>query len=256
MRLDGKVALITGAGSGIGQAATHLFAAAGAAVVAADIDGSAAERTVATVKGDALAVRCDVAADADVAAAVAAAERQFGGLDILYSNAGLYLTDDAGYIEGVTDAPSPLLTEDVWQRVLDVNLKSVYLGARHAIPAMRRRGGGAIVNTASIAGYRVGSGASDAYTAAKGAVVAITRSLAVEHAGDGIRVNCVVPGPITTPMTDAMPADRHAAFAELVPLGRFGRPEEVAAMALFLCSDSSSYCTGQAYVVDGGFLAR
>ena len=240
LSLEGKVVLITGAASGIGESAARLFAEAGARVAGLDLAESDTE----------VPIRGDVSRAADVERAIATVEERLGGLDVLISNAGLWLTGSGG------DGPSPSLGEEVWQRTLDVNLKSVYLGARYAIPALRRRGGGAIVNVASVAAFRVGSGASDAYTAAKGGVLAITRTLAVEHAREGIRVNAVVPGPIATPMTVDAPAENFGALLELIPLGRLGRPEEVAAMMLFLASDDASFCTGQAYVVDGGYLAQ
>ncbi len=257
--LDGKVAAITGAGSGMGRAAAELFAEHGAAVLVADIDGDAAEAVAAGIRdsgGQARGLRTDVSQATDVEAMVAVAEKEWDGLDILHNNAGLWLLGIDGYVEGKTDAPSPLLTEEIWDRTVAVSMKGTYLGCRFGIPAMRRRGGGSIINVSSIAAFRVGSGASDAYTAAKGGVLAMSRSLAVEHAPEGIRVNCVVPGPIETPMSEAIPPDRREVFSALIPLGRWGRPEEVAQMALFLASDASSYCTGQAFVVDGGYLAK
>jgi NAD(P)-dependent dehydrogenase (short-subunit alcohol dehydrogenase family) len=257
--LDGKVALITGAGSGMGAAAAMLFAERGAKVVVADVATDGAEAVAAEIRdggGEAIASRTDVTKATEVEAAIARAEAEFGGLDVLYNNAGLWLLGIDGYVEGETDAPSPLLTEDIWDRTVAVSMKGTYLACRYGIPAMRRRGGGSIINVSSIAAFRVGSGASDAYTAAKGGVLAMSRSLAVEYAGDGIRVNCVVPGPIVTPMSERIPADRREVFSSLIPLGRWGTPREVALMAAFLASDDASYCTGQSFVVDGGYLAK
>jgi NAD(P)-dependent dehydrogenase (short-subunit alcohol dehydrogenase family) len=258
MRLERKIAAITGAGSGMGAAAARRFAAEGAAVVCADVDGGAAERVadeISAAGGRAVGVTTDVAVAADVEAMVGTAEREFGGLDILYNNAGYWKYAVDGYEVGVTDAPSPLLTEDIWHRTVDVSLKGTYLGARFGIPALRRRGGGAIINVSSVAAFRVGHGASDAYTAAKGGVLAITRSLAVEHAGDQIRVNCIVPGPIDTPLVRRISDEARAAFGANIPLGRWGTAEDIANMALFLASDEASFCTGQTFVVDGGYLA-
>jgi NAD(P)-dependent dehydrogenase (short-subunit alcohol dehydrogenase family) len=257
--LEGKVAAITGAGSGMGRAAAELFARHGASVLVADINVEAADTVAAGIRnegGRARPIGTDVSSASDVEAMIAFAESEWGGLDVLYNNAGLWLLGIDGYVEGKTDAPSPLLTEEIWDRTVNVSMKGTYLACRFGIPAMRRRGGGSIINVSSIAAFRVGSGASDAYTAAKGGVLAMSRSLAVEHAPEGIRVNCVVPGPIETPMSQAIPADRREVFSSLIPLGRWGRPEEVAQMALFLASDASSYCTGQSFVVDGGYLAQ
>ncbi len=236
--LTGKSILLTGAASGIGAAAVRLMTGAGARVAGFDLAPSDAE----------LSITGDVTRAADLEGAVAAVEERFGGLDALVSNAGLFLA-------GGGDGPSPRLSEDSWHRTLDANLMSVFLGAKYAIPALQRRGGGAIVNVGSVAGLRVGSGASDAYTAAKGGVHAITRTLAVEHA-PSIRVNAIAPGPIETPMTDDLPEENFGALRVLIPMGRLGRPEEVAAMMCFLVSDLASYCTGQVYVVDGGYMAK
>jgi NAD(P)-dependent dehydrogenase (short-subunit alcohol dehydrogenase family) len=236
--LAGRVVLVTGAASGIGAAAVRMLTDAGGRVAGFDLHPSDA----------ALALTGDVTRAADLEAAVATVEERFGGLDALVSNAGLFLA-------GGGDGPSPQLAEEDWQRTIDVNLKSVYLGAKYAIPALQRRGGGSIVNVASVAALRVGSGTSDAYTASKGGVVAITRTLAVAHAPT-IRVNAIAPGPIATPMTAGTPDQNFAALEAMIPLGRFGRPEEVAAMMCFLVSGLASYCTGQTYVVDGGYTAN
>jgi NAD(P)-dependent dehydrogenase (short-subunit alcohol dehydrogenase family) len=258
MDLTGKVAIVTGAGSGMGRAGAVLFAGSGASVACADINAAAAEETVALIReagGTAEAFSADVSKEADVADLVAGTEERFGGLDVLYNNAGLWLYGPDGYVVGETDGPSPLLEESIWDKTVNVTLKGTYLGCKYGIPALRRRGGGTIVNVSSTAAFRVGRGSSDAYTAAKGGVAAITRSLAVEHAADGIRVNCIVPGPIETPLVSRFSKEVRAKAVESIPMGRWGRPEEVAQMALFLASESSSYCTGQMFVVDGGYLA-
>jgi len=257
--LKNLTAVITGAGSGMGQASAELFAQRGASVVVADINLEAASKVadaINTAGGKAVASRTDVSSAVEVEQMISLAEAEFGGVDILYNNAGLWLLGIDGYEVGKSDAPSPLLTEDIWQRTVDVSMKGTYLCCRFGIPAMRRRGGGTIINVSSIAAFRVGSGASDAYTAAKGGVLAMSRSLAVEHAPDKIRVNCLIPGPIETPMSEAIPSKNRDVFSELIPMGRWGTSLEIAKMAAFLASDESSYCTGQTFVVDGGYLAK
>jgi len=258
-KLDGRVAVITGAGSGQGAAAARLFASEGAAVVVADVNGETGEQVTAelTLAGaQAAFALCDVADAAQVEAAIGLATSRFGRLDILYNNAGLWFSAQGNYRAGVTDAPSPLLEENIWDRTLNVNLKGIYLGCRYAIPEMRKAGGGSILNTSSIAAVRTGRGGmSDAYTAAKGGVLAITRTLAVEHAPYQIRCNCIIPGAIKTPLAGPFTPEYEKAVESHVPLGRWGQPEDVAKMALFLACDDSSWITGQFFVVDGGYTA-
>jgi NAD(P)-dependent dehydrogenase (short-subunit alcohol dehydrogenase family) len=251
MRLQGKVAVITGAAGGIGRATALRFAAEGAAVVAADLAGDANEATVAAIVaagGRAIAVEVDVTVDTSVAAMIAAAEREFGRLDVLFNNAGVMLpTDD--------DAEST--DEATIDRTLAVNVKGVILGCRHGIPALRRAGGGCIINTASFVASLGAATPQIAYTASKGAVLALTRELAVVHAREGIRVNALSPGPLRTEMlmafldTDAKKARRLVH----VPMGRFGEAAEMAGAAVFLASDDASYMTGANLLVDGGITA-
>jgi NAD(P)-dependent dehydrogenase (short-subunit alcohol dehydrogenase family) len=250
-RLDGKVAVITGAGSGIGRVAAMLFAAEGAKVVVADVVGdharSVADEIVAG-GGSALPVTVDVSDQSQVEAMVAAAVSAYGGLQVLFNNAGIFPDDDGG----VLDTPP-----ETWQRVMEVNLKGVWLGCRAAVPAMLASGGGSIVNVASFVALMGAATAQIAYTASKGGVLAMTRELAVEYARQGIRANSLCPGPIETPLLAELLADPERRQRRLVhiPIGRFGRPEEIAKAALFLASDDASFITGSALVVDGGITA-
>ena len=249
--MDGKVAIVTGSGTGIGRAIALRLAAAGALTVCADIDEDGARSTVEEIagsggRGEALA--CDVASAEDVERVVARAA-ELGGPHALVSNAAIQ------YEHLLVDTPP----ED-WDRVLSVNLKSVYLGARAAIPHMRRLGGGSIVNIASVNGFWV-EPALAAYCAAKGGVINLTRAIALENGRYQIRCNCICPGYIDTGMAERyfeIQDDPEAARVEagkMHALGRVGKPEEVAAMALFLCSDEASFCTAQPFVVDGGLSA-
>jgi NAD(P)-dependent dehydrogenase (short-subunit alcohol dehydrogenase family) len=250
-RLDGKVALITGAGSGIGREASLLFATEGASVVAVDRDEASAAATVdlvAAAGGTAAAVGADVSSSEGCAAMVAFAESTYGALHVLFNNAGVMLSGD-------DDALST--PEDVWETTMAVNAKGVWLGCKHGIPALARAGGGSIVNTASFVALMGAATPQVAYTASKGAVLALSRELAVIHARDGIRVNALCPGPLRTELlmkfldTDEK---RHRRLVH-IPMGRFGEAREIAKAALFLASDDSSFMTGAQLVVDGGITA-
>jgi NAD(P)-dependent dehydrogenase (short-subunit alcohol dehydrogenase family) len=250
-RLKGKVAFITGSGMGMGREAAVLFAEEGARVVVADIDGAAAAQTVALVEragGQALAVTGDVALEADVQRMIEAGMRRFGALHVLYNNAGVLWKDrDRSVLE--TD-------EAAWDRVMAINLKSVFWVTKHGIPHLRAAGGGSIVMMGSVSALAGFTRAQDAYTAAKGALISLTKSLAIQFAKDRIRCNVIHPGIVDTPLqapylTDAIRKE----FETGIPLGRIARPREIASVALFLASDESSYMTGAELVVDGGFTA-
>lgn len=249
--LEGKVALVTGAGSGIGRAAALAFAREGAKVVVADLVADGGKETVRLIEqagGTALFVEGDVSAAASAEAIVRTAIEQYGRLDCAYNNAG---------IEG-TQAPTAECAEDNWDRVLSINLKGVWLCMKHELAHMAAHGGGAIVNTASVAGL-VGFPGIPAYCASKGGVVMLTKTAALEYATQGIRVNAVCPGVIRTPMIDRFlggSAEAEAEFVSLEPVGRMGTPEEVAEAVVWLCSDAASFVTGHALPVDGGLVAR
>jgi NAD(P)-dependent dehydrogenase (short-subunit alcohol dehydrogenase family) len=250
-RLDGKVALITGAGNGMGRVASVLFAQEGARIVVADWSDEGGAETVAAVEaagGEAAFVKVDVAKAEQVEAMVAAAMDRFGSLDVLYNNAGIFPADDGG----VTETPEP-----TWDRVMEVNLKGVWLGCKYGVPAMLASGGGSIVNVASFVALMGAATAQIAYTASKGGVLAMTREIAVEYGRQGIRANSLCPGPIATPMLEELMSDPARKQRRLVhiPMGRLGQAEELAKAALFLASDESSFMTGAQLVVDGGITA-
>ena len=247
MRLKDKVALITGAGSGIGRQTALLFSREGAAVVAVDVNEKAAQETVGMIK-NAIAVKADVSKAADAENMVAQAEKKFGRLHVLFNNAGIMHGKD-------DDAVST--PEDVWDLTMDINAKGVFLGCKYGIPALKRAGGGSIINTASFVA-RVGAATPQvAYTASKGAVLAMTRELAVIHARQNIRVNALSPGPLNTEllMNFLNTEEKKQRRLVHVPMGRFGEAEEMAKAALFLASDDSSYMTGAEFLVDGGITA-
>ena len=247
MRLRDKVALITGAGSGIGRQAALLFSREGARVVAVDVNEQAAKDTVASIK-DALAVRADVSKARDCEQMVAAAEKAFGKLNVLFNNAGImHAKDDDAVSTG----------EDVWNLTLEINAKGVFLGCKYGIPALRRAGGGSVINTASFVARMGAATPQIAYTASKGAVLAMTRELAVIHARENIRVNALSPGPLKTELLMSFLNTEQKKQRRLVhvPMGRFGEAEEIAKAALYLASDESSYVTGTEFLVDGGITA-
>ncbi|MCB2174607.1 MAG: SDR family oxidoreductase [Actinomycetales bacterium] len=247
----GKVALVTGAAAGIGRASALAFAREGARVVVVDDDTEGGGKTVAMIEetgGSAVFVECDVSDAADVEAAMDKTVSAFGRLDCAHNNAG---------VEGPM-ALTAEYEEDEWDRLIDVNLKGTWLCMKHEIPRMLFRGGGAIVNTASFAGV-VGVEGLPSYSASKFGVNGITKVTALEYASMGIRVNSVCPGPIQTSMIDRLLETNPAAVAELLasaPMGRLGRPEEIAEAAVWLCSDRASFVNGHAMVVDGAFTAR
>jgi meso-butanediol dehydrogenase / (S,S)-butanediol dehydrogenase / diacetyl reductase len=256
MQLPGKVAVITGAASGQGKAAAHLFTQAGARVIVADWNGEGAEETVSEIRGkggEALAIRTDVSREADIKAMIQSCLDHFGQLDILFNNAGVGFSSTNRFtMASVVDTP-----EEHWDAILAINLKGAAMGCKHAIPIMVKQGGGVIVNTSSINGLVALSGA-DAYTAAKGGLIALTRVLASDWGPKGIRVNCICPGGVDTPMVAAALADPQSAeyLRGNCPLGRVARPEEIAQVALFLASDAASYVNGAIIPVDGGWTAR
>jgi len=247
MRLKDKVALITGAGSGIGLQTALLFAREGASVVCVDVNEQAAKDASASIKNS-IAVKADVSKAADCERMVAEAEKKFGKLNVMFNNAGIMHSKD-------DDAMST--PEEIWDLTLDINAKGVFLGCKYGIPALKRAGGGSIINTASFVARLGAATPQVAYTASKGAVLAMTRELAVIHARQNIRVNALCPGPLKTELLMAFLNTEAKKQRRLVhvPMGRFGEAEEIAKAALFLASDDSSYITGTDFLVDGGITA-
>jgi NAD(P)-dependent dehydrogenase (short-subunit alcohol dehydrogenase family) len=252
MRLADKTALITGAGSGMGRLAAQVFAREGANVVAVDLAEPALRETATSVEGEGgriVAVPADVSVAADVERAVAEGVSAFGGLNVLYNNAGIFPDED----ESIVD-----MDEEVYQRVLDVNLKGVALCCKHGIPRLIEAGGGSVVNVASFVALVGCTVPQDAYTASKGAVLSLSRSLAVQYGPQGVRVNAICPGPVLTPLLESLFPNEEERLKRLnrIPMGRFGRAEDIVYAALYLASDESSWTTGTAFVVDGGITVN
>jgi len=251
MNLEDEVALITGAASGIGRESALLFASQGASLLCVDIHIDGAEETAKEIEqagGTAAAFRADVSSAADCEAMVAEAEQRFGKLNVMFNNAGIMHSDDG---------TSQDTSEETWDLTMNINLKGVFLGCRYGIPALRRAGGGSIINTASFVAHLGAATPQVAYTASKGGVLALTRELAVIHARENIRVNALCPGPLRTELLMKFLNTEEKKQRRLVhiPMGRFGEAKEMAQAALFLASDASSYMTGSEFLVDGGITA-
>ncbi|MEM0356929.1 MAG: SDR family oxidoreductase [Candidatus Bathyarchaeia archaeon] len=253
MRLKNKIALITGAGSGIGQASATLFAKEGAKVAVVDLVKEAGEETVKMIKdsgGDAIFIQADVTKAGDVQKMIETTVNRYGRLDILFNNAGVNIM-----------APITETSEELWDKIININLKGVFLGCKYAVPVMVKQQGGVIINTASTFAW-VGALNFSAYCASKGGVLAFTRALALELAPYKIRVNCICPGTIETPLVrqiwekSGKPEEMRESRLKLHPIGRLGKPEDVANAALFLASDEASFITGTALFVDGGYTAQ
>ncbi len=250
--LEGKSSLITGAGSGIGRATALAFAREGAWVAAADLSLDNAKATLALIEkagGQGVAIQVDVAEEASVAAMVAATVAAFGGLDVAFNNAGI-----APAMVGASGQKIADVSMESWNRMLAVNLTGVWLCLKHEVQQMRQQGGGAIVNTSSIAGL-LGLAGSSSYPVSKHGVIGLTKVAAADHASDHIRVNAICPGYIETPMTEESRQRHGNRIIARVPMSRFGEPEEIAEAVVFLCSDRASFVTGSCWTADGGYSA-
>jgi NAD(P)-dependent dehydrogenase (short-subunit alcohol dehydrogenase family) len=251
MRLTNKVALITGAGSGIGKESAILFAHEGAEVMVCDVNVQGGEETVSLITaagGKAAFIKADVSKADQVAAAIALTEQTFGKLNVLFNNAGIFADADG----------SPVDTEEaIWDLTININLKGVFLGCKYGIPALQRAGGGSIINTASMVAVMGSATSQIAYTASKGGVLSMTREIAIEYARQNIRANALCPGPVETPLLMELLSDPERRQRRLVhmPPGRFARAVEIANAALFLASDESSFVNGSTFMVDGGMTA-
>jgi NAD(P)-dependent dehydrogenase (short-subunit alcohol dehydrogenase family) len=253
VRLANKVILVTGAASGMGRVATRVFAEQGAKVIAADVKAEALEETVAAASDahrDAiLPVVGDVTNGADVKSWIDQGVARYGKVNVLYNNAGIFPDDDTSVVA---------TSEETWERTLDVNLKGVYLCCKHGIPALQAAGGGSIVNIASFVALVGCTVPQDAYTASKGGVLSLTRSLAVQYGRQGIRANAICPGPVLTPLLENLFPSEEEKLKRLnrIPLGRFGRAEDIVWAGVFLASEESSWMTGTTFVVDGGITVN
>ncbi|HVU69562.1 MAG TPA: glucose 1-dehydrogenase [Ktedonobacteraceae bacterium] len=252
MRLANKVALITGAASGMGRVAAEIFAREGASVVITDIASEAGEETAQRIRsagGQAIFIRANVASEAEVEQMIAAAINTFGRIDVLYNNAGIMPDDDGSVVD---------LSESTWNRIMDVNLKSTLLCSKYTLPHMVRAGRGSIINIASFVAFMGCTVPQDAYTASKGGLLALTKSFAVQYGPHGIRCNAICPGPIETPLLRTLWVNEEARDLRLqrIPLGRFGAPEDIVYLALYLASDESTWTTGAWLTVDGGITSN
>ncbi len=252
MRLKDKTVIITGSAGGMGRTAAELFAHEGAAVVVTDVNEAAGEETVTAIHdagGRAIFVKADVSKEGDVKALVGAAIDEFGRIDVLYNNAGIMPEKDTSVVE---------TSVETWDQVLDINLRSAFLCCKYTIPQMVRQGQGSIINVASFVAFMGCTVPQDAYTASKGGMLSLTKSLAVQYGRDGIRCNAICPGPIETPLLRVLWTSEEARNKRLdrIPLGRFGEPNDIVYMAVYLASDESAWTTGAWLMVDGGISSN